>query len=184
MYKSFCNLIFSLCAWLLLEWIGVDLAVVIALICFFLSFIPEIGSLVSLALPVPLLLLDSRHPLALRARNVLTSVIGMLFIKFVVSNGLESVVMGKSATLAGKVSEEGNTEETHPVLILFVVILFGEIWGATGMLVSVPLISMVRLTINLERSIQKRTEELRCHHCHPGDSAERAAEEELLGLCH
>ncbi|CAE8690409.1 unnamed protein product [Polarella glacialis] len=77
----------------------------------------------------------------------------MLAIKFLVSNGLESVVMGKSATLAGAEGCNGaTTEETHPVLILFAVIICGEVWGTTGMLISVPLISREVLIKGLRRS--------------------------------
>eukprot|EP00435_Cladocopium_sp_Y103_P032427 s1310_g8.t1 len=38
----------------------------------------------------------------------------------------------------------------HQVLILFAVVLCGEIWGVAGMLISVPLLSLVRLLLNLE----------------------------------
>ncbi|CAE8624774.1 unnamed protein product [Polarella glacialis] len=193
MYKSFCNFVFSLCVWCLLAWIGADLAVVLALVCFFLSFIPEVGGFIALILPVPLLLLDSRHPLSERAANVLTASLGMLAIKFLVSNGLESVVMGKSATLAGAEGcNRATTEETHPVLILFSVIICGEVWGTTGMLISVPLISMVRLVLNLERSLDKRTAEIRRSKtinipegdlAASSDVAELEAEQEMLQGC-
>jgi len=106
---------------------------------------------------------------------------------------LESVVMGKSATLAGAEGCNGaTTEETHPVLILFAVIICGEVWGTTGMLISVPLISMVRLVLNLERSLDKRTAEIRRSNtinipegdlAASSDVAELEAEQEMLQGC-
>merc|ERR1712070_755511 len=78
-----------------------------------------------------------------------------LLIKFVVSNGLETFTMGKNRTLAGvrqKGDENGNEAgETHPVIVLFAVVIAGEVWGATGMLVSVPFLSIVRLYLNIAR---------------------------------
>ncbi|CAJ1335430.1 unnamed protein product, partial [Effrenium voratum] len=126
---------------------------VVAVMCFFLGFIPEVGSVISVVVPVPILLFDSRVSLEVRATNVLTMAVGMLLIKFMVSNGLESYLMSKSPTLAGQREGENQpASETHPVIILFVVILCGEIWGITGMLISVPLLALIRLLINLENT--------------------------------
>eukprot|EP00913_Durusdinium_trenchii_P031432 g29427.t1 len=107
-------------------------------------------------LPIPVLLFDSRVTVEVRGANVLTMVLGMLGIKFAVSNGLESLVMSRSAILSGNLDEEQPGAETHPVLILFAVVLCGQIWGVTGMLISVPLLSLVRLLLNLEAMKQHR----------------------------
>ncbi|CAJ1455890.1 unnamed protein product [Effrenium voratum] len=153
MYKAFCNTVFGACVWCLLTWLRCDLAMVVAVMCFFLGFIPEVGSVISVVVPVPILLFDSRVSLEVRATNVLTMAVGMLLIKFMVSNGLESYLMSKSPTLAGQREGENQpASETHPVIILFVVILCGEIWGITGMLISVPLLALIRLLINLENT--------------------------------
>eukprot|EP00434_Breviolum_minutum_P030072 symbB.v1.2.026593.t1/scaffold2669.1/size73469/4 len=151
LYKAICNAVFSFCAWCLLAGIGCDLAVLLSVIAFFLSFIPEVGSVICVLLPVPVLLFDARVTMEIRITNVITMVVGMLLIKFAVSNGLESLVMSRSPILSGQLNldEENNNGETHPVLILFAVVLCGEIWG---MLISVPLLSLVRLLLNLEAS--------------------------------
>ena len=39
----------------------------------------------------------------------------MLLIKFAVSNGLESLVMSRSAVLSGQMNSEESNDETHPV---------------------------------------------------------------------
>jgi len=90
------------------------------------------------------------------------ALLGMVLIKLLVANVLTSIVMGKNRTLAGSLQserkgaagegsnvEEEEVKETHPVLILFFVVLSGEIWGAVGMLISVPVISLVRLALNV-----------------------------------
>ena len=43
-------------------------------------------------------------------------------------------------------------------MILFAVVLCGEIWGVAGMLISVPLLSIVRLLLNLEALKASRPE--------------------------
>lgn len=154
--KAACNTCFAILAFVLLEWLDVDLAVLIAVLMFVLGFIPEVGVFLGLLLPVPVILLDSRVSLMVRFGRLAWAAGGLLLIKFAVSNGLESLVMGRNPTLAGMIRDRGEVfEETHPVIVLFVVVLLGEIWGPTGMLVSVPLISMVRLTINLESAHDK-----------------------------
>lgn len=58
--------------------------------------------------------------------------------------------MGHNQTLSGAVKDHEleKIKETHPVLILFFVVLAGEIWGPVGMLISVPVVSSVRLMLN------------------------------------
>eukprot|EP00438_Fugacium_kawagutii_P033443 Skav208829 [mRNA] locus=scaffold667:397283:406737:+ [translate_table: standard] len=135
---------------------GCDLAVLVAVICFFLSFIPEIGSVICILFPIPVLLFDSRVTMSVRFSHVLTMVLGMFLIKLAVSSGLESMVMSQSSVLAGRINDDEDHSETHPVLILFAVVLCGEIWGVAGMLISVPLLSLVRLLLNLEASKAQR----------------------------
>eukprot|EP00931_Biecheleriopsis_adriatica_P097715 TRINITY_DN7153_c0_g1_i1.p1 TRINITY_DN7153_c0_g1~~TRINITY_DN7153_c0_g1_i1.p1 ORF type:complete len:457 (+),score=69.63 TRINITY_DN7153_c0_g1_i1:70-1440(+) len=154
MLKCFCNALFAVCVLSLLLWIGADLALPASVVVFFLGFIPEVGAFISLAIPLPLLLLDSRVALGDRLGNVIYALVGMLLIKFIVSNGIESLVMSKSRILAGVVDSDEKADETHPVIILFFVVLCGEIWGVTGMLISVPLISLIRLLLNYERRRQ------------------------------
>lgn len=114
-YKSACNAVFAFCVWCLMAGLGCDLAVVISVTCFFLSFIPEVGSVICILLPVPVLLFDSRVTMEERLTNVLTMAIGMLGIKFAVSNGLESFVMSRSPILSGQLlDEESGQNETHP----------------------------------------------------------------------
>merc|ERR1711879_1003215 len=68
-----------------------------------------------------------------------------------ISNVLESYLMGHNQTLSGalKSQELEKIKETHPVAILFFVVLAGEVWGPVGMLVSVPFVALARLMFNL-----------------------------------
>merc|ERR1711937_5168 len=129
----------------LLNVLHVDLALLIAGISWALNFIPELGAIVSLVLPIPLILLDSRVTPDCRLQNCIIAVVAMVAIKMIVGNFLEVKVMSSDPVLSG-VKAEGDHEEhgIHPVAILFFVVLFGDIWGPMGMLISVPLISIIR----------------------------------------
>lgn len=171
------NTIFAVCVFFLLVSLNVDLSVVQAGLCFILAFIPELGALISMALPIPFVLLtpteqcmgdgpgpvydglrmDCTDDFGQRGRKILGVFIGMILIKLLVANILNALIMGKNKVLSGAIGQEGEVSETHGVLVLFAVVWFSRVWGVVGMLISVPVISIVRLTINigLERGRQQ-----------------------------
>merc|ERR1712151_1109991 len=104
-----------------------------------------------MVLPVPILLLMPLHSSDASRLSVLGRfIIGMVVIKVLVSNVLETYLMGHNPTPSGAVRDHKLEEcrETHPVVMLFIVVFAGHIWGPTGMLLSVPLISLARLMLN------------------------------------
>jgi len=119
---------YAFCIWILLHILGVDLAVVFGLITFVFNFIPEIGPFFAMMLPMPVLLFDGRlrQPLF----KMLLALIGQLALKFIFGNIIEV-----------KLVERQDDMKMHPVIILFFVAFFGFIWGATGMLLSVPIMA-------------------------------------------
>merc|ERR1712187_437290 len=149
--KLLVNFLFAICVWCLLHLLGMDLSGVLAVSSFCLSFIPELGTIVSMVLPIPMILLIPL-PSSDASRVVMLGrfIIGMCVIKVLVSNVLESYLMGHNPTLSGAVRDHQLEEikETHPVVILFIVVFAGQIWGPTGMLLSVPLVSLARLMLN------------------------------------
>jgi len=142
--KTGCNLVYAILCYLCMVWLKVELGIVVALFCFALAYIPEVGAIVAIILPVPLLILDSRQKWGDRFFQTLACTGAMLGIKLVCSNVLESLVMGRNKTLAGVVDKDKEFAETHPVIVLFAVVVCGLIWGPIGMLISVPLISLMR----------------------------------------
>jgi len=111
--------------------LGIDLAVLFGLIGFFLNFLPEIGLIISLLIPIPVIILDGRieHPLEV----LLASMVGQLFLKFIFSNIIEV-----------KMYEKDKEMSIHPVWIILGLCYFGFIWGPAGMLLSVPLMAMMK----------------------------------------
>jgi len=185
-FLSMCviNAVFGLAVQLLLSQLDVNLSSFVAIACFFLGFIPELGTIIAIVLPLPLVVFEPRvdHAANVQSSGELVNpfanldsvgwktlwvFVGMILIKLLVANVLTSIVMGRNKTLAGAVQprreqskfgsvtafasedEEMDVKETHPVVILFVVVLSGQIWGPVGMLISVPVVSLCRLAVNV-----------------------------------
>eukprot|EP00928_Gymnodinium_smaydae_P089095 TRINITY_DN73097_c0_g1_i1.p1 TRINITY_DN73097_c0_g1~~TRINITY_DN73097_c0_g1_i1.p1 ORF type:complete len:609 (-),score=122.79 TRINITY_DN73097_c0_g1_i1:142-1968(-) len=145
----FVNLLFASCIWLLLFWLEVDLAVLLAVISFFLAFIPELGIIISVLLPLPIILLSQTQPHGYNKSQVfLYYFLGSGSIKFLVGNVFYTYLMGYNPILSGQANPAvRDIKETHPVIVLLAVVISGEIWGPAGMLLSVPIISLCRLLV-------------------------------------
>merc|ERR1712060_366546 len=85
-------------------------------------------------LPCPVILLDSRldRPML----TMLFALLGQLALKFAFSNIIEV-----------KLIESDKKLRMHPVMILLSVGVFGYLWGPTGMLLSVPLIGLLKIAL-------------------------------------
>jgi len=126
---------YAFCIWILLHFIGVDLAIVFGLITFVFNFIPEVGPFIAMMLPLPVILFDDRsgNPLQL----MVLALVGQLSLKVVFGNIVEI-----------KLIESQQEMRMHPVVILFFVAFFQYIWGATGMLLSVPIVAALKATLH------------------------------------
>lgn len=149
----FINALFALAFWMLLNELNADLSILLAVISFILAFIPEIGIIISVILPLPFLALtpdDTASPQneshMSKTQALLWYLCGSMAIKLVIGNILYTYLMGRNPILSGAATTAvKGIKETHPVVVLVVVVLAGEIWGPVGMFVSVPIISLVRL---------------------------------------
>jgi len=129
--KTLVSVLFGGFVALLFAVLGVDLAILFGMVAFFLNYIPEVGALISILIPIPVILLDGR--LQNPALTLLLATIGQLFLKFVFSNILEV-----------KLIERDKEMSIHPVWVIFGLAYFGFIWGPMGMLISVPILAMIK----------------------------------------
>lgn len=129
--KTLVSCLYGLCVACLFAADGVDLASFFGVLSFFCNFVPEVGAFVSMMAPVPIILLDGRlsNPFAVLA----VALVGQLLIKFVACNVLEV-----------KLVERDQTMSIHPVWVILGLCYFGFIWGPLGMLISVPMLAMVK----------------------------------------
>jgi AI-2 transport protein TqsA len=119
----------------MLAWIGVDYAILWAVIAFLLNFIPNIGSIIA-AVPPMLIALIQLGPMSSMLVAGLFVVTNVLF-----GNVIEPRYMGRSLGLS--------------TLVVFVSLVFwGWIFGPVGMLLSIPLTMMVKIA--LENSQRNR----------------------------
>jgi AI-2 transport protein TqsA len=110
--------------------LGVRFPVVFGLFVFFLHFIPTLGPVVAVLLPLPLVLLS---PDLTPTAKVLALVLPAT-IQFVLAQVVEPKVMGR-------------TLELHPVTVLLALLFFQMIWGISGALLATPLAAVLKIVL-------------------------------------
>jgi len=116
--------------WLVLAYLGIDLALVFGLFTFLLNFIPSIGSVIAVLLPLPVVLVS---PDITTTEAILAiAVPGTL--QFVIGNLITPKVMGDALDL-------------HPVAILLALMFWGALWGIVGMLLATPITAILKIAM-------------------------------------
>ena len=103
---------------------GIDLLVVWAILTFLLTFIPNIGSVISGALPAlyAFLVVDPWTALAVAA--------GILVIEQIIGNFIDPKLQGRQIVLS-------------PFVILVAILFWGWLWGIAGAFLAVPMTSTI-----------------------------------------
>ncbi|MEM6971866.1 MAG: AI-2E family transporter [Pseudomonadota bacterium] len=127
--KCLIGLIQALPTWAILSAVGVDSPLVWAVFVFFLSFIPTIGSLVGIALPSLLALVQFESP-----TPFLVTIALLTPLQILASNWLEPRLMGDSLNLS-------------PLAIFLSIFGGGMVWGVTGALISVPALTVIAIAM-------------------------------------
>lgn len=117
--------------------LGVDLAVLFGLLAFLLNFIPNVGSIMAVLLPLPLVALQSGWGADLLLAAALPGAV-----QFYVGNVLEPRLLGRALGL-------------HPVTVLLGLLVWGALWGAAGMLLAVPMTSVGKLLLERSRRLAR-----------------------------
>lgn len=132
--KTLISLITAAIVTIILLAFGVDFAIFLGLLTFFLNFIPNIGSFMATAFPALVSLLQfESFGLAL----VITAL--LVVVQNVMGNLIEPQLMGTSLDLS-------------PLAILLSLIFWGWLWGLWGMILSVPIMSLIKITCeNIEQ---------------------------------
>ena len=110
--------------------LGLDLAFIFGTLTFLLNFIPTIGSIIAVLLPLPVAFLQFDLPLLIILVIVLPTIVHII-----IGNIIEPKVFGKAFDL-------------HPVTIIVALISWGMLWGITGMLLAAPLTAIMRISFN------------------------------------
>jgi AI-2 transport protein TqsA len=108
---------------------GLDFAIVWGLFFFFMAYIPQIGSFIATIFPLII---------ALAQYDSIITPIVLLGIMLVVGYAMGSIVEPKVL---------GSRLNLSPLLLIFSLIFWGWMWGIVGMLLSVPVMSMIKIIL-------------------------------------
>lgn len=114
---------------IILAVLGMPLALVFGVLTFFLNFIPSIGSIIAVLLPLPIALVQYQSPWPILGVLVLPGIV-----QVVIGNGIDPKVMGRGLDLS-------------PVTIVAALVFWGLVWGIVGMLLAAPMTGILRIVL-------------------------------------
>ncbi len=131
--KTVTSLLTGFIIWIGLLIVGIDYAIIWALIAFLLNYIPNIGSIIS-ALPAVLFAL-----IQLGGGGAFWTIVVFLSVNMIVGNLVEPKIMGKGLGLS--------------TFVVFVALIFwGFVLGTVGMFLSVPLTMSIKIMLEQKNS--------------------------------
>ena len=110
--------------------LGVKLAIMFGLLSFVLNFIPNVGSMIAMFLPLPIVIVDD----GLATWQKIGSFVGPGIVQGYVGNALEPMVFGKSLNMT-------------PLSILAALVIWSAMWGLMGAIFSVPLLGIMKILL-------------------------------------
>lgn len=133
--KTIVSLLTGTLSYIVLALVGIDSPIFWAFLIFLLNYIPTIGSLIATLFPAAFSLIQFGEFSTFAI--VLVAVGG---VQVVVGNIIEPKIMGKSLNLS-------------PLVTIIALAVWGQIWGVTGMILSVPItVSMVIVFSQFEKT--------------------------------
>jgi AI-2 transport protein TqsA len=111
--------------------VGLELWLPFGVLTFVLNFIPTVGGFTAVLLPLPLVALDPQFSGGAGVAAFVIPFCVNVFAKDV----LEPTLLGTATSL-------------HPVAVLLAILLFGSVWGITGMVLAIPLTAVLRIYLS------------------------------------
>lgn len=134
--KTVMNLITATISYAIMQAIGVDFAGFWALLIFLFNFIPIVGAISAISLPV---LLSLVQPDGGGVQTALLTLALLVGVEQAMSSGIEPRLVGKSLNLS-------------PLVILISLAVWGSLWGFAGMLLAVPITVTIMIILTQFRS--------------------------------
>ena len=138
--KFFLSLTTGVLVWIILLGFGIEMAFIFALLTVLFNFIPTIGSILAVALPLPIVFLQYQFSWPFFIILALTGAI-----QFSIGNVIEPKVMGDSMDL-------------HPITVLICLIFWGMVWGIAGMFLAVPITAVLKIVFSKIEATQTLSE--------------------------
>ncbi|MBT6324779.1 MAG: AI-2E family transporter [Bdellovibrionales bacterium] len=118
----------------------VELAFMFGVVTILLNFIPNIGSLFAVVLPLPIVLLQFGFGWQFYVVLIVSSLI-----QFAIGNIIEPQMVGESMDL-------------HPIIILIFLMFWGMVWGVPGMFMAVPITAILKIVFSRIETTKKLSE--------------------------
>jgi predicted PurR-regulated permease PerM len=117
-----------------LSLIGVPFALLLGIFSGLISFIPYLGALISVVLPVLLALISDPF-------SVVWVILAFIVIQQIEGNLLQPIVMSRAVDL-------------HPALVIYAILVMGTLFGLIGVFLAVPLVAVLQVLVR-ELWVQK-----------------------------
>lgn len=127
--KTFASLLTAVLAYIALLLLGVDFPLLWAFIIFVFNFIPYVGSFIATFLPSIFAVLQTNS-----LSQFVWVFLSVQLCQTLVANGIEPKIMGRSLNLS-------------PLVVLITLAIWGTIWGVLGMIISVPVTSILVIVL-------------------------------------
>jgi AI-2 transport protein TqsA len=128
--KTVISAVTGLAVGLILWILGLRMAFLFGLLAFLLNFIPNIGSIIAMLLPLPIAVTQFEDPWMILA---VVGVPGTVHVT--IGNVIEPRLMGRGM-------------ELHPVTVLLSLAFWGLLWGVVGMVLAVPIVASLRIVFS------------------------------------
>ena len=110
--------------WLL----GLELALIFGTMTFLLNFIPVLGSIIAVLIPLPVALLQFSDP-----TYIIYVILFPGIVHIIIGNILEPKIFGEAFGL-------------HPITIILSLIFWGMIWGMIGVILAAPITAIIKIS--------------------------------------
>ena len=134
--KTIVNLITASATFVILTLFGLDLAFVFAVLTFFLSYIPAVGGLLALLLPITLSVLQFDH-----GGMIGGMIAALLVMNTTIDRFIEPKLLGQSMDLS-------------PLIVFLSFVLFTWMWGSIGAIIAVPITAIMKAAFEATPSLR------------------------------
>tara|TARA_Y100001970_G_C14162443_1_gene819344 strand:+ start:459 stop:1472 length:1014 start_codon:yes stop_codon:yes gene_type:complete len=108
--------------------LGLELAFIFGTMTFLLNFIPVLGSIIAVLIPLPVALLQFSDP-----TFIIYVILFPGIVHIIIGNILEPKIFGEAFGL-------------HPITIILSLIFWGMIWGMIGVILAAPITAIIKIS--------------------------------------
>ncbi len=128
--KTLLSLLLGVTSYGVMALYGLEFAGLFAVLTGFLNFVPYVGSVLGVVVPVFLAVVQFQDP-----GQILTLLLALTVVQFVIGNFLDPYVMGNSLNLS-------------PFAILLSLAVWSELWGIPGAFLAVPITAILAIVFS------------------------------------